>query len=322
MGILGKEFTPYSSEDPVNVHKNAKLTPAGRAVLVRRIEAGEPVEVVTREDLAKLDRTRPKKKTSNKDWVHPHDPEARIAKMKDGSTRTAHKFEQAVDLETGAVCAVTVQSMEGGDTASLPVTLEAAERQLGAVEAEAAEVVADKGYHSNRTMTQVRDRRLRSYVSEPDRGRRNWKRNPDAKKPTYANRRRIRGDRGKRLLRQRGEKLERGFAHMLETGGLRRVHVRGREEIRKRILIQAAAFNLGLLMRSLYGIGTPRGLQGLAATPAALVRHLGAAIGRILELVRRRLDLLSPIFDPATIEIRRGRLTRPARRSALCSTGC
>lgn len=124
-------------------------------------------------------------------------------------------------------------------------------------------------------MTEVRDRGLRSYVSEPDLGRRNWRRNPDAKKPTYANRRRIRGDRGKRLLRQRGEKLELGFAHILETGGLRRVHVRGREEIRKRILIQAAAFNLGLLMRSLNGIGTPRGLPGLAGAPAAIARRLG-----------------------------------------------
>lgn len=179
---------------------------------------------------------------------------------KDGRTRMAHKFEQAVDLETGAVCAVTVQSMDGGDTASLPVTLDETERRLAAVEAEPREVVADKGYHSNRTMTGMRERGLRSYVSEPDRGRRNWKRNRDAQKATCANRRRIRGNRGKRLLRRRGEKLERGFAHMLETGGLRRVHVRGREEIRKQILIQAAAFNLGLLMRSLYGIGIPRGL--------------------------------------------------------------
>ena len=182
--------------------------------------------------------------------------------------------------------------------------------------------MADKGYHSNKTMTGVRDRGLRSYVSEPDRGRRNWKRNPDAKKPTCANRRRIRGDRGKRLLRQRGGKLERGFAHMLETGGLRRVHVRGREEIRKRILIQAATFNLGLLMRSLYGIGTPRGLQGLAGAPAALARRLGAAIRRVLGLVRRRLGPLSAILGPATTLTRRRRIPRPARRLPLCSTGC
>ena len=144
------------------------------------------------------------------------------------------------------------------------MTLDEAERQLAGVGVEAQEVVADKGYHSNQTMTGIRDRGLRSYVSEPDRGRRSWKRNRDAQKPTYANRRRIRGRRGKRLLRQRGEKVERGFAHMLGSGGLRRVHLRDQEEIRKRILIRAAAFNLGLLMRTRFGFGTPRSLQGTA----------------------------------------------------------
>ena len=201
---------------------------------LEQVARASGIETPTREDLAKLDRKRPKK-GSNKDWVHPHDPEARITKMKDGRTHLAHKFEQAVDMETGAVVAV-----------------------------------ADKGYHSNKTMTGLQDRGVRSYVSEPNRGRRNWKRNRAARKPTYDNRRRIRGRRGKRLLRQRGEKLERGFAHMLVTGGLRRVHVRGQEEIRKRVLIHAAAFNLGLLMRKRFGVGTPRGLQGLAAAHAAL----------------------------------------------------
>ncbi len=227
------------------------------------------IEAPTREDLAKLDRKR-KNKASNEDWVHPHDPEARSTKMKDGRTHMAHKFEQAVDMETGAVVAATVQSMEGGDVASLPKTLDAATEGLRELGKEPKEVVADKGYHANATMTGVAERGLRSYVSEPNRGRRKWKNKRDAQKATYANRRRIRGKRGKRLLRARGEKLERGFAHMLETGGLRRVHVRGREEIRKRIMIQAAACNLGLLMRRRFGFGTPRSLQGLATAGAAV----------------------------------------------------
>ena len=154
------------------------------------------IETPTRQDLAKLDRKRPKK-GSNREWAHPHDPEARITKMKDGRTGLAHKFEQAVDMETGAVVAVTVQTMEGGDTASLPNTLDEAQRQLAEIEVEPREVVADKGYHSNQTMTGVQDRGLRSYVSEPNRGRRKWKRNRDAQKPTYDNRRRIQGNRGK-----------------------------------------------------------------------------------------------------------------------------
>ncbi len=154
------------------------------------------------------------------------------------------------------VVAVTVQTMEGGDTASLPNTLDEAQRQLAEIEVEPREVVADKGYHSNQTMTGVQDRGLRSYVSEPNRGRRKWKRNRDAQKPTYDNR-----PRGKELLRQRGEKVERGFAHLLVTGGLRRVHVRGREEIRKRILIQAAASTSGFSCAS-----------GTALAPRAVCR--------------------------------------------------
>ena len=180
----------------------------------------------TRRDLAKMDRKRPKK-GSNKDWKHPHDPEARITKMKDGRTRLAHKLEVGVDMETGAVAGVTAQTMDGGDGASMPVTLDETERRLAEVGAEPKEVVADKGYHSNATMTGVKERGQRSYVSEPNRGRRKWKGKRDAQKATYGNRRRIKGERGKRLLRQRAEKLERTFAHLLGSGGMRRVHLHG-----------------------------------------------------------------------------------------------
>ena len=242
------------------------------------------IETPTREGLARLDRKRPGK-GSNKDWTHPHDPEARITRMKDGGTRLAHKLEAGVDMETGAVAGVTVRTMDGGDTGSLAATLDETERRLAEVGAEPREVVADKGYHPNATMTGVRDRGLRSYVSEPNRGRRRWKGKRDAQRAVYANRRRIRGNRGKRLLRRRGEKLERMFAHLLVSGGLRRVHVRGREEIGKRMLVHAAAFNLGLLMRKRCGFGTPRGLQGLAAAAAALAdaraRHFATIVGQI-----------------------------------------
>ena len=220
-------------------------------------------------DLATMDRKRPKK-GSNKDWKHPHDPEARIAKMKDGRTRLAHKLEVGVDMETCVVAGVTVQTMDGGDTASLPVTLDETERRLAEVGAEPKEVVGDKGYYSNTTMTGVRKRGQRTYVSEPNRGRRKWKGKRDAQKAVYGNRRRIKGERGKQLLRKRGEMLERTFAHLLVSGGLRRVHVRGHEEIRKRMLVHAAALNLSLVMRTCFGFGTPRGPQGLASAAAAL----------------------------------------------------
>ena len=197
---------------------------------LEQVAQASGIETPTRQDLAKLDRKRPKK-GSNKDWVHPHDPEARITKMKDGRTHLAHKFEQAVDMETGAVVAVTVQTMDGGDTASLPNTLDEAERQLAEVEAEPREVVADKGYHSNKTMTGVQDRGLRSYVSEPNRGRRMeaepGRAEADLRQPPADP-----GQPGKAATAPARGEGGRGFAHLLLTGGLRRVHVRGQEEIR------------------------------------------------------------------------------------------
>ena len=146
------------------------------------------------------------------------------------------------------------------------------------------EVVADKGYHSNETMKDLAKRALRSYVSEPRRGRRSWKKNKAAQAPTYANRRRIKGNRGRALLRRRGELLERGFAHMLVTGGMRRVHLRGAENIRKRMLVHGGACNLGLLMRTLFRVGTSRALQGLAAVQQALAQRTGALIPLLCRL--------------------------------------
>ena len=142
-------------------------------------------------------------------------------------------------------------------------------------------------------MKEVAGRGLRSYVSEPARGRRSWKRAKDAQKPVYANRRRIRGERGKWLLRLRGEKLERTFAHLLVTGGMRRVHVRGQEEVRKRMLIHVAAFNLGLLMRQRFGVGTPRSLQGRpAAAQAVLDSCWAGAASAVLRRIRSRFAAL------------------------------
>jgi transposase len=225
------------------------------------------IETPTREDLARLDRKR-KNKGSNDDWTHPHDPDAKITKMKDGRTHLAHKAEHAVDLETGAVVAVTVQGADQGDTTtSIKTLIEAAEQIEGVIpDSEGPkEVVADKGYHSNQALVALEAVGVRSYISEPDRGRRQWKGNPEAREAVYRNRRRISGVRGKRLLRKRGELLERPFAHLYETGALRRVYLRGHQNILKRILLHAAALNLGLLMRTLFGVGTPRSLQGRVA---------------------------------------------------------
>jgi len=236
------------------------------------------IETPTREDLARLDRKRPKK-GSNDDWTHPHDPDARITKMKDGRTHLArgfylldvvgrryhHKAEHAVDLKTGAVVALTIQPADQGDSETIKETVITAADNIEKIKPETdgvREVVADKGYHSNELLKDLRVLGIRTYISEPARGRRHWQDDPAAREAVYANRRRIRGTRGRRLLRRRGEYLERPFAHAYETGGLRRLYLRGRLNILKRVLIHVAALNLALLMRVLVGVGTPRSLQG------------------------------------------------------------
>jgi transposase len=255
-----------------------------------RLAQASGIETPTREDLARLDRKR-KKKTSNKDWKHPWDPDARVAKMKDGRTHLAHKAEHAVDLDTGAIVAVTLQGADEGDTTTIVETAIAAAEQVEAAQADVdepqpvEEIIGDKGYHSNQTMLDLDAVGIRSYVTEPARGRRDWSEEPEAQAPVYRNRRRRRGRRGRRLMRRRGEYVERAFAHIYDTGGMRRTHLRGHTNILKRVLIHASGFNLGLVMRQLIGRGTPRGLQGrLAVVIATLLMHVGAVRRRVVTI--------------------------------------
>ena len=240
------------------------------------------IETPTREDLARVDRKR-KKKGSNREWVNPHDPDARIAKMKDGRTHLAHKAEHAVDMDTGAVVAVTLQEAHLGDTTTVKETLaEAGTAVAELIEREAAaqplekpqvnlggieEVVADKGYHSGPTLQQMQAAGVRTYIPEKKQaGKRHWVGKEDQQRLVYANRQRLQRPKGQRLLRKRGELIERTFAHCYDTGGMRRTHLRKHNNIFKRLLIHVAGANLGLLLRNRYGIGTPRGLQGLSLT--------------------------------------------------------
>jgi transposase len=238
------------------------------------------MENPTREQLARLDRKR-KKKGSNKEWKNPYDPDARIAKMKDGSTHLAHKAEHAVDLSSGALLAVTLQGADQGDTTTIHQTLaEAGEAVAELMEHEAVmapaeepqvhlggieEVVADKGYHSGAVLQSLQESECRSYIPEPDRGPRQWEGKAKEQQQVYANRRRTKGDRSKRLQRKRSELTERSMAHLYETGGMRRVYLKGRDNILKRLLVHAGGFNLALILRKLIGVGKPRRLQGALA---------------------------------------------------------
>lgn len=223
------------------------------------------MENPTREQLARLDRKR-KKKGSNQEWMSPSDPDARITRMKDGRTHLAHKAEHAVDLTSGALLAVTLQPANDGDTTTIHKTLAEAQTVAREInEAGVEELVADKGYHSGAVLKEMHDQEVRSYIPEPERGRRNWQGagKAEEQKRTYQNRRRVRGDRNKRLQKLRSELTERSFAHMYETGGMRRVHLQGRSNILKRLLVHGAAFNLSLILRQVIGVGKPRRLQGL-----------------------------------------------------------
>ena len=240
-----------------------------------RLAKESGIETPTREQLAKLDRRRAKK-GSNEDWTHRQDADARIAKMKDGRTHLAHKAEHAVDMETGAIVAVTLHGADEGDTETIQETVAEAGERITSVVAEAdnsemarrvsaegpREVITDKGYHSRAVVNDLAEWGVRTYCSEPNRGRQRWQDRRREQRAVYANRRRIRGERGRRLLRQRGEKLERWNQHLYDRGGMRRVHLRGRENILKRLVVHSGAANLGLLMRKLFGKGTPRSLQG------------------------------------------------------------
>ena len=172
---------------------------------------------------------------------------------------------------------------------------------------------------SNQTMVDLDAVGIRSYVAEPDRGRRDWSEEPEAQAPVYSNRRRIRGRRGRRLMRCRGERIERSFAHVYDTGGMRRTHLRGHTNILKRLLIHAGGFNLGLVMRQMIGLGTPRGLQG--RLPAMITMLLV-----LLASVRRRFVTISASFR--VLAATRGWFSSAttifvnSSAAATCTTGC
>jgi transposase len=263
---------------------------------LKRLAEAEGIEAKGAAALLRMDRKRTKR-TSNEDWESPSDGEAEITKLKDGRTALAYKAENAVDMETGAIVAVTTHGGAAADTATGQETVIEAGIAVAALVAEKTtegkyevhpggveEVVADKGYHSNDVAVGLKNMGVRSYIAEPDRGPRNWEGKDAAKTAVYANRRRIQGDRGKRLQRQRGERVERNFAHQFDTGGLDRLYVRGIKNVHKKLLLQAAACNLALLMRSLYGSGKPKAAYDRAV----------AAIFAILAVIRAVEDCFLP----------------------------
>jgi transposase len=218
------------------------------------------------DELRRFDKQRKDKKVSNEEWGSGTDADARIAKMKDGTTHLAYKAEHVVDLESEVIVAAEIYHADQADTQTLEDSVQQAQTNLAAAgsDAQITDVVADKGYHANETLAELSEHTpCRTYIAEPVlKHDRTWTdKPPEHKAAVYANRRRTRGERGKRLQRLRSERVERTFAHVCETGGARRTWLIGIDKLRKRYLIAAAAHNLGCLMRHLFQMGTPRGLQ-------------------------------------------------------------
>jgi hypothetical protein len=263
------------------------------------IESG--MENPTDEDLRKFDRKRKGKKVSNDEWYNPHDPDAKIAKMKDGRTHLAYKTEHAVDLKSDLVVAAPVYPADEADTATLPQTLTMAQANLmlAGSEAEVGEAVADKGYHSTGTVTWCQSFGIRTYIPEREsRHARRWTdKSPEEKSAVYGNRRRVRGKRGKSLSRLRSEYTERSFAHTCETGGARRSRLRGLVDVAKRYLMYVAGRNLGVIMRSLFNMGTPKSLQTEGQASACAVF---AWLKLLVMGVRRLGDESARYFTPGS----------------------
>jgi len=228
---------------------------------LRGLAKAEGLENPTEEDLRRLDRGRQDKKVSNQQWESPTDRDSRIAKMKDGRTHLAYKAEHAVDLASAAIVATTITFADKSDPQSGPVTLSLAQANLvlAGAECKIAEAVMDKGYHDNSLLAGLAARGVRTYIPERRQKTRRWTDKPAAEEQAFrANRQRVRGKKGRRLNRWRSERCERTFAHVCETGGGRRAWVRGQTNVSKTHTLKCAAYNLGLLLRKVWGMRKPR----------------------------------------------------------------
>jgi transposase len=267
---------------------------------LRGLAQAEGIENPTEEDLRRLDRGRKDKKVSNAQWESPTDGDSRIAKMKDGRTHLAYKAEHAVDLASEAIVATTVTFADKSDPQSGPVTLSLAEANLvlAGSETKIAEVVMDKGYHDNSLLAGLAVRGVRTYVPERRQKTRHWADKPVEQEQAFrANRQRVRGNKGRRLNRWRSERCERTFAHVCETGGGRRAWGRGQTNVSKTHTLKCAAYNLGLLLRKVWGMRKPRNAdQGVWAGFLAGLAWLTLAAVTVYRMATQPDSLLGDIL--------------------------
>jgi transposase len=243
----------------------------------------------TDEEVRRFDKQRKNKKVSNEDWVSKSDPESQITQMKDGRTHMAYKAEHVVDLKTDLVLAAEIRPATAADTATMVDSVVQAQVNLeqAGSDRKIEEVAADKGYHAANTLELSGFVGLRTYIPESKRkDDRVWTDKPaEFQRAVYNNRRRVRRNKGKQLQRLRSEHCERTFAHICDSGGMRRSWLRGLANVTKRYLIATAAHNLGRILRTLFGVGKPKVLQGSSGLAALMQLAVGSLITLLAPLM-------------------------------------
>jgi len=299
---------------------------------VRRLAAEAGVDAQDADAVRRFDRKRPGRKTSNKEWVSPHDPDAKVGQAKDGATDMLYKPENVVDLDTGAIVSAEVRKADEADTEGLAERAIAAAALVGAIREETsaggqkpvpaatATLTADKGYYCVAELEALQESGMKTVISDPLRNRRLDKLDPSQQAVVRRARRSVKSGYGKRLLRRRGMHIERSFAHILDSGGMRRATLRGQPNLDKRYKIAAATYNLSQLMRHLFGIGTCKQaaasvLHGLMALLLVGLRPLSASFAALVRVASRICKRRVSLF----------RFALPHRRPAqneVISTGC
>ncbi len=287
---VGVDATPLEAHAALSTLQR-RNTREGSGEFLERLAASAGIETPTQAELLECDRRRQNKSLANQEWEHPVAPDARVARRQDGATDRAPQAEHAVDLDSGALVGLTVQAADLGDPATLGPTLAAVEEAQGG---KPQTVVADQGYNSGATVLALEESGQEPVIPEPQRKPRQGEPGQEAERAAVeANRERVAGKRGRKLGRQRCEKVERSTAHMYGTGGLRRVHLRGHNNILQRLLLHACGYNLGVLMRSLTGIGTPRSLPGGGSLAVSALIWPGEGLGKAPE---RLLSAFSSVW--------------------------
>lgn len=299
---------------------------------VRRLAAEAGVDPADASAVRRFDKQRPGRKTSNQEWVNPHDADAKVAKAKDGATDMLYKPENVVDLDTGAILGAEVRCADEADTEGLAERAISAAALVDAIREEASvgaqkpvaavttTLTADKGYYCVVELEAIQESGIKTVISDPLRNRREDILIPEQRRVVASARRSAKSAYGKALLRRRGMHIERSFAHLLDSGGMRRATLRGQHNLEKRYKIAAATYNLSQLLRHLFGVGTPK----QAAAQGSI------ALKSLLITIYKQLTGLLPCLQLAPLTFftrrrhyfRRNCINRTTRRIRLSSTGC